>query len=32
MLAKQLSGKSVKGQSINVKHVSANEVDISLGK
>jgi hypothetical protein len=32
MLAKQLSGKTVKGQSINVKHVSANEVDISLGK
>jgi hypothetical protein len=32
MLAKELSGKSVKGQPINIRHVSANEVDISLGK
>jgi hypothetical protein len=32
MLAKELSGKSVKGQSINIRHVSANEVDVSLGK
>jgi hypothetical protein len=32
MLAKELSGKSVKGQAINIRHVSANEVDVSLGK
>jgi hypothetical protein len=32
MLASQLTGKSVKGMSINVRHVSANELDVQLSK
>jgi hypothetical protein len=32
MLATQLTGKSVKGMSINVRHVSANELDVQLSK
>jgi hypothetical protein len=32
MLASQLSGKTVKGMSVSVKHVSANELDVQLSK
>jgi hypothetical protein len=31
-LAKQLDGKSIKGKTVNVKKVSANELFVQLGK
>jgi hypothetical protein len=32
MLASQLSGRTVKGMAVSVKHVSANELDVQLSK